>query len=67
MQYIHEAKQNNMFVSGYPTYPSSRGPGLLFLLHYRPPTLDVFAPTLMITVSASDPRYLTCDANKIGY
>ena len=51
----------------YPTYPSSRGPGLLFVLHYRPPTLDVFAPTLKITVSAADPRYFTCDANKIGY
>ena len=59
-----------MFVSGYPTYPSSRGwiywP-LLFLSHYRPPTRDVFAPIQKITVSAADPRYFTCDANKIGY
>ena len=56
-----------MSVSGYPTYPSSRVPGLLFLLHYCPTTLDVFAPTLKITVSVADPRYLSCDAKKFGY
>ena len=69
-----KAKQNNMFVSGYPTYPSSRGRVYCFyciiahrlaMFLLRPKRLRLLLPTLDILlampiklVTRADPRKL---------
>ena len=71
---LSEAKQNNMFVSGYPTYPSSRGRVYCFyciiahrlaMFLLRPKRLRLLLPTLDILlampiklVTRADPRKL---------